>query len=92
VLLLCRNIEWDAVEAPSQMQEKWVYDKDTFNSFARHWQTNQTVPPELFERIKASRTYRKGESLNKQWVMSDRSDPTALHTDHTAWQALQVWF
>jgi oligopeptidase A len=43
------------------MQEKWVYDKKTFDSFAKHWQTNQPVPPELFERIKASRTYRKGE-------------------------------
>lgn len=59
---ICRNIEWDAVEAPSQMQEKWVYDKDTFNSFAKHWQTNQPVPEDLFARIKAMRTYRKGEA------------------------------
>lgn len=46
------------------MQEKWVYDKKTFDSFAKHWQTNQPVPPELFERIRAARTYRKGESTH----------------------------
>lgn len=63
-MLACRNIEWDAVEAPSQMQEKWVYDKKTFDSFAKHWETNQPVPPELFERIRAARTYRKGESTH----------------------------
>jgi Zn-dependent oligopeptidase len=43
------------------MQEKWVYDKGTFNGFAKHWQTGKAVPPALFEAIKASRTYRKGE-------------------------------
>lgn len=55
-----RNIEWDAVETPSQMQEKWVYDKKTFNSFAKHWRTGQPVPGWMYEEIKGTIKYRKG--------------------------------
>lgn len=45
------------------MQEKWVYDKQTFDSFAKHWETNEPVPKDMFDRIKAMRTYRKGKGL-----------------------------
>jgi Zn-dependent oligopeptidase len=45
------------------MQEKWVYDKQTFDSFAKHWETNKPVPKDMFDRIKAMRTYRKGTHL-----------------------------
>jgi oligopeptidase A len=70
--LVCRNIEWDALEAPSQMQEKWVYDKNTLTSFAKHWETGKPLPEDLFQRIKAMRTYRKGESTGQ--------DSTAQHS------------
>lgn len=80
-----RNIEWDAVEAPSQMQEKWVYDKNTFNSFAKHWQTGKPVPEDLFQRIKAMRTYRKGEHTagHSTAEQSRGGRLTQQHTLHT---------
>lgn len=58
---VCRLIEWDAVEGPSQMQEKWVYDENTLNSFAKHWQTSAYIPQDLLKRIQAMRTFRKGK-------------------------------
>jgi oligopeptidase A len=64
-----RNIEWDAVETPSQMQEKWVYDKNTFDSFAKHWKTGQPVPQWMYEQIKGSITYRKGNAFAWQLVL-----------------------
>lgn len=45
------------------MQEKWVYDKTTFDSFAKHWKTGQPVPQWMYEQIKGSITYRKGVTL-----------------------------
>jgi oligopeptidase A len=64
-----RNIEWDAVETPSQMQEKWVYDKKTFDSFAKHWKTGQPVPEWMYEQIKGTIKYRKGNAFTWQLVL-----------------------
>jgi Zn-dependent oligopeptidase len=60
------------------MQEKWVYDKKTFDSFAKHWETGKPVPPELFARIKASRTYRKGNYFTYQLMLA--STDLRLHS------------
>eukprot|EP00879_Flechtneria_rotunda_P006967 GHRR01007314.1.p1 GENE.GHRR01007314.1~~GHRR01007314.1.p1 ORF type:complete len:740 (+),score=194.22 GHRR01007314.1:275-2494(+) len=65
-----RNIEWDAVETPSQMQEKWVYDKNMFNSIARHWNTNESVPSWMFDAIKSLKTYRQGNAFSYQLTLA----------------------
>eukprot|EP00878_Enallax_costatus_P014164 GHUV01014813.1.p1 GENE.GHUV01014813.1~~GHUV01014813.1.p1 ORF type:complete len:181 (+),score=49.00 GHUV01014813.1:524-1066(+) len=52
------------------MQEKWVYDKKTFDSFARHWKTGQPVPESMFEKINATVKYRKGNAFTWQLVLA----------------------
>ena len=82
LVYVCRLIEWDAVEAPSQMQEKWVYDSYTLNSFAKHWQTNASIPQDLLQRIQAMRTYRKGEETAEMFCQNSRD----VYLDSRAWQ------
>jgi oligopeptidase A len=60
------NIEWDAVELPSQFMENWCYHRPTLLEFARHHQTGAPLPVELFERIAAARTYRAGSLFLRQ--------------------------
>src|SRR5256885_3995924 len=60
------NIEWDAVELPSQFMENWCYHRPTLLSFARHHQTAEALPAELFDRIAAARTYRAGSLFLRQ--------------------------
>lgn len=34
------------------------YEKDVIMSFARHYQTNESLPQELYNKLKAARNYR----------------------------------
>jgi oligopeptidase A len=60
------NIEWDAVELPSQFMENWCYHRPTLLGFARHHQTGEPLPAALFDRVKAARTYRAGSLFLRQ--------------------------
>jgi oligopeptidase A len=58
-----RNIEWDAVELPSQFMENWCYQRDTLRSISAHVDTGEPLPDELFEKIDRARTYRAGSDM-----------------------------
>jgi oligopeptidase A len=72
------GIEWDAVELPSQFMENWCYHRATLLGLAKHWQTGETLPDELFEKLKQARTYRSGWQMLRQ-IHYARTD---LHLHH----------
>jgi thimet oligopeptidase len=45
------SVERDFVEAPSQMFENWVWNADVLSTFAKHYQTGETLPKDLLERM-----------------------------------------
>jgi thimet oligopeptidase len=45
----------DFVEAPSQIMENWVWDKETLLSISGHWKTGAPLPGELFDRMLAAK-------------------------------------
>jgi thimet oligopeptidase len=47
-------LEWDFIEAPSQLFEEWARDPATVSRFARDPDTGAPMPPELLQRLKAS--------------------------------------
>lgn len=48
------NVEWDAVELPSQIHENWVYEADALKYISGHVDTGETLPPELLAKLKQS--------------------------------------
>jgi oligopeptidase A len=61
-----RNVEWDAVELPSQFMENWCYQRETLVGLSEHVDTKEPLPEELFERIRSSRTFQAGLATLRQ--------------------------
>ncbi|XP_006648170.2 probable cytosolic oligopeptidase A [Oryza brachyantha] len=55
-----RGIEWDAVELPSQFMENWCYHKNTLLSIAKHYETGELLPEEIYAKLVAAKNFRAG--------------------------------
>jgi len=60
------NVEWDAVELPSQFMENWCLDHATLMGMARHWQTQDPLPEAEFKKLQTSRTFNAGLATLRQ--------------------------
>ena len=60
------SVYWDFVELPSQIMENWCYEKEALELFATHYQTGETIPMELVQKIKDSATFQEGMATIRQ--------------------------
>jgi oligopeptidase A len=60
------NVEWDAVELPSQFMENWCYDRSTLFGMAKHYQTGETLPEEYYQKLVAAKNYMSGSGMLRQ--------------------------
>jgi oligopeptidase A len=67
------NVEWDAVELPSQFMENWCYDRATLLGMARHWQTGAPLPETEFAKLQAARTFMGGAARSRRTPFSAAS-------------------
>lgn len=59
------NVARDFVEFPSQFNENWALDPKILPHYAVHYQTGQTLPQDLVDKIKRSRTFNQGYELGE---------------------------
>lgn len=78
------NVLWDFVELPSQVQENWLYEAETLNSFAAHFETGEKIPSALIEKLRAAKNFMSGWMGLRQMGMSildmlwHMADPTMI--------------
>lgn len=54
------NVKWDFVELPSQVQENWVYEKETLDMVSGHYETGEKIPAALFDKLNAAKNFMVG--------------------------------
>lgn len=60
------GVEWDAVELPSQFMENWAWQQSALALFARHYQSQQPLPEELFNKLFAAKNFQAGMQMLRQ--------------------------
>lgn len=60
------NVYYDFVELPSQFMENFCYEQEALELFAQHFETGETIPQELIDKVRNASNYMEGYQTVRQ--------------------------
>jgi thimet oligopeptidase len=64
------SVEWDFVEAPSQLLEEWVWDPTVLARFAKNMETKEAIPADLVAKMRRAEEFGKGATVMRQLYLT----------------------
>jgi peptidyl-dipeptidase Dcp len=62
------QVEWDMIELPALLNERWIFDRELLHRFARHHRTGEPIPDDLVGRIEEAARFDRVFSLNLDYL------------------------
>ena len=64
------GVPWDGVELPSQYMEFFCYEKDVVKLLSKHWETGETLPDDLYDKLIDSKNFQSALGMLRQCEFS----------------------
>ena len=91
------SVSRDFVEAPSQIFENWTWDYESLKMFAKHYETGEVLPKELFNKMVAAKNVGSGIATLQQifyglidMTIHDKYNPNEARTTTDIVKELQT--